>query len=177
MKKILLFIVLICAIYASAQETTTSEHTLATNTCPSLDIIGGKYYLDNNLLTTKEYKDFLKNNSPAAWNQYRQGNALWGAGWAMFAVGLYTAGLGGIILAPSLVVSWFTNDGDEPVYLGTGLLVGGVALASAGIPCFVVGKWKKDHAHNIYNEECRQATNLELSLQTSSNGIGLALRF
>ena len=179
MKKVLLFIVLMCAMHVSAQVVATnSEKTSASQICPSLDMIHGKYYLDDNLITTREYKDFLKNNSPEAWQRYKSGSALWATGWSLLGVST-VASYTGIIL--------FLMDGNKALNggergpgmrIGAGLVAGAGLFAIAGIPCVIVGGKKKFTAHELYTENCAKQQNaLTLSVQTSQNGLGLALNF
>jgi hypothetical protein len=40
------------------------------------------------MLDKKAYADFLQNNCPAAYSQYKKGKKLIGAGWGLFATGL-----------------------------------------------------------------------------------------
>ena len=56
--------------------------------------------------------------------------------------------------------------------------IGGV-MTAASIPLIVVGSVKKYGAHEVYNENCakKQEPQLVLSLQSSANGVGLALKF
>ena len=161
--------------------------TMATP-CPYLNRIGGHYYLDGNPMSKKEYRDFLKNNSPEAWERYRKGTALWATGWSLFGVGMASA----CIVGPALLTSWFASGYEIGEYYlwnnstawepgrRAGVIVSGVGLGliTASIPCIAVGAVKKFTAHNTYNEHCaKQQPQLQLSLQTSQNGIGLALTF
>ena len=180
MKKIVLFIVLMCAMHVSAQVVSApSKQTSATKACPSLDMVRGKYYLDDNLITTKEYKDFLKNNSPEAWQRYKSGTALWATGWSLLGVST-VASYTGIILFLMDGQKYLAEGGERGpgMKIGAGLVAGAGALAIAGIPCVIVGGKKKFTAHELYTENCAKQQNaLTLSVQTSQNGLGLALNF
>ena len=179
MKKILLFIALMCAMHVSAQVVTTkSEQPSATNVCPYLDTEGGKCYLDGNQITRKEYENFLKNNSPEAWQSYRKGTALWATGWSLLGVGTAASYAGALLFITDGAQSMFESGHGPGMLAGIGLLAGGGALTIAGIPCVIVGGKKKFSAHEIYNQNCvKQQPQVELSLQTSQNGIGFALTF
>lgn len=53
---------------------------------------------------------------------------------------------------------------------------GGITLAS--IPCLAVGQVRRKAAMNMYNEKCgSDQPILSFSLQTSSNGLGIAMQF
>ena len=62
---------------------------------------------------------------------------------------------------------------------GVFLFVGHV-VAAASIPCLIVGKVKRNNAHNLCNEEWRNKrvrTPLTFSLTTGANGMGIAMNF
>ena len=204
MKKLLLLLSLLCATTLSAQEVVldtiarsnetamdsavisdeTAEPELATVAadCVTLDRINGKYYLGDDPLTNKEYREFLRVNSPDLYQRYRTGNALWATGWTLLGVSAVGFFFGSVFLVAGLfetvVAAMF--GASSHVLLTAGLITMGssVALNLGSIPCLVFGGIYKFSTHSLYNERCeRMQTTLELSLQTGQNGIGLALRF
>ncbi len=63
--------------------------------------------------------------------------------------------------------------------IGLGV-VGPALMAGAGVPLVCVGYHKKNNAYKKYNEYCapkQTASSVSLNLQSSKDGIGLALRF
>ena len=162
--------------------------------CPFLDTEKGKYYLDGNPISDKEAEAFLQLNDPEAWKSHKTGNALWISGWCLMGVGtaitwvgggifcygtLYTAGS---ILATAFSMGQYQPDSETIGKLlgtGGGLLAAGGIMTAGSIPLIVVGGIKKFSAHEMYNENCakKHEPELTLSLQTSANGLGLALNF
>ena len=160
--------------------------TMATP-CPYLDRVGGHYYLDGEPISRKEVRYFLKNNCPEAWKRYRTGNALMITGFSLLGVGAVCFGAGMVVLpaeviwdALALFPSSMGNDYSLMVDVrpALGVMMGGSLLLAGSVPCIVVGTIYKTKAHERYNESCaKQMPPLQLSLQTSQNGIGLALNF
>lgn len=198
MKKSLLFIVLICAINTSAQVATTSERTFAldsaqvseaidttisTMDCVKLDRHRGTYYLGTQPLTDDEYINFLKNNCPEAWQRYKTGKAMFVSGISVFGAGGFALSFAGV---GALWGIWASMWGDSDFLRACGWIAagGGIAMLTS-LPVFIVGNSLKRNAYEVYNESCLQplpAKNqpqpqLELSLQSSPNGIGFALKF
>lgn len=186
MKKLLFLLTLLCATTVFAQQpainseqevTAPSDSLSLTGTCPYLDIEHGQYFLDNKCITSKEYKDFLKNNSPEAWQSYKKGTTLWATGWSFLGVGIASCYAGTILFIGDAAASMFESGHGPGMLAGLGLILGGGALNIASIPCLIVGGKKKFSAHEIYNNNCpKSQPQLELSVQTSQNGIGLALK-
>ena len=163
--------------------------------CPFLDTEKGKYYLDGKPISNKEVEEFLRLNDPEAWQSYKVGNPMWISGWCLLGAGtaLTTVGLGylvcgigyttGSILAVALSMGQYEPDSEKISQLmvpGVVLTAVGGVMTTASIPLIAVGGVKKYRAHYIYNENClnqQPQPQLELALQASSNGLGLALRF
>ena len=82
--------------------------------------------------------------------------------------------------SPLLVLpSMFSGDYSEMRNVGPalGIMLGGGLLIAGSVPCMTVGIIYKTRAHEIYNRNCAKQPQIELSLQTSTNGLGLALKF
>ena len=146
------------------------------------DMIGGTftkeddfYYLKNQSTMTKmdekAYLQFIQNNCPEAYNSYKKGNRLWGAGWGLFGAGMTSFFALGI---PLYVVGLY-NDPYMAI-AGSAFLTIGSLSTTASIPLLIVGGIKRNNSHEVYNE-CNQRDNLTMSLNASPNGIGLALNF
>lgn len=167
----------------------------ANSACPFLDTEKGQYYLDGNPISNKEVEEFLRLNDPEAWQSYKVGNPMWISGWCVLGAGavLSTVGMGylvcgigyttGSIFAILLTAGQYEPDSEMINHLmvtGGALSIAGGVLTATSIPLIVVGGIKKFSAHNIYNDNCQKQhpqPQLELTLQASSNGLGLALRF
>lgn len=164
------------------EELSSQELVPTTSDCVKLDRIRGTYYLGDDPLTRKEYRDFLRVNAPDLYNRYRTGNALWATGWTMYGVSVAGFLCSGVFLVGGLFETIFAAmfGVTSHVLLSTGLIImGSSALLYVGsIPCLVYGGIYKFSTNHRYNERCeRQQSTLELSFQTSQNGLGLALRF
>lgn len=63
------------------------------------------------------------------------------------------------------------------------IIIGSVSAALVGIPMVIAGNVQKKNAHKVYNTWCgykeleQETSRLELRLQSSPNGLGLALSF
>lgn len=114
---------------------------------------------------------------------YKKANTLWKTGWGLFGAGMGLV-LGGGIFA---MCNMYTPE-PEPLMennprvsafnIGfyTMIVGGGITLAS--IPCLAVGQVRRKAASKLYNEKCgSDQPVLSFSLQTSSNGLGLAMQF
>ena len=92
------------------------------------------------------------------------------------------------------IIMYYKNDPSynnyDPMYYHDGLtdvllLCFGALIASAGIsmevaniPLQIVGKHKRSTAYEEYNEKCNHPSDhISFNLQTTSNGLGLALKF
>ena len=58
---------------------------------------------------------------------------------------------------------------------GWALMGIGCGVFVASIPCIIVGQVQRKKALKIYNEQCADQTPLTFSIQSSSNGLGLAM--
>lgn len=114
---------------------------------------------------------------------YKKADTLWKTGWGLFGAGMGLV-LGGGIFA---MCNMYTPE-PEPLMennprvsafnIGfyTMIVGGGITLAS--IPCLAVGQVRRKAASKLYNEKCgSDQPILSFSLQTSSNGLGLAMQF
>lgn len=61
--------------------------------------------------------------------------------------------------------------------LGIGLMSGGAGLTVISIPIFSAGYGMKNNIHKKYNQQANEQPNLTLNLQSSRNGVGIALNF
>jgi len=166
-KSLFALCLLMVSVFAAAQTLTKS---------------GEAYLYNGELISEEEMVSMLQLKCPVAYEQFLTGQKLQKVGRGLWIAGIPTTvtGLGMMVGGIVLMAK------DQKVNLAGGLLVGfgapifatGISLELANIPLQIVGKHKRNTAYQEYNEKCFQPEeNLSLNLQTSSNGIGLALKF
>lgn len=114
---------------------------------------------------------------------YKKANTLWKTGWGLFGAGM------GLTLGGGLLWVSTSNFGgvdprerraslDAASLAGFYIMIAGSAVTIASIPCLAVGQVRRKEAANLYNTKCNpDQPILSVSLQTSSNGLGLAMQF
>lgn len=148
------------------------------------------YYLNTGTGTTRmdkqAYLRFIQNNCPEAWQRYLQGNKLWKAGWGLLGAGI---GIEMLIGVPLYCAGWVNSVNDAVYYnsysnYNAALVVSGAAFITIGslmeagsIPLLIVGGIRRNNTHEVYNASCAKPNTVSLNLQSSANGIGLALKF
>lgn len=118
-----------------------------------------------------------------AWTNYQKADALWKTGWGLFGAGSGLMIISGTLIAhgPLLPGLAAPHGQSTPTPLAISLVtlggIGGTAVV-ASIPCLIVGQIRRKAARNAYDQNCNPAASpLDLTLQSSSNGLGLALLF
>jgi hypothetical protein len=131
---------------------------------------GDTYIMGNQRMNEDQYFEYIKQNCQQAWNSYQTGCKLWNNGWTFFGLGT------GFLLSGSIFYGM--QAGTAFSITGAVFMTVGSAFEVASVPCLIVGGIKKYNSHNVYNEECaRQTTKVEFGIQTSQNGLGLAMKF
>lgn len=159
---------------------------------------GNEYLYLGNTMTKKEYENFLKNNCPEAFSQYRSGKNLIVTGWTLFGIGIASTAGGiayGFLSGNQTTISSSqstTTSYDGSSYTTTTSqssftfnVVGGILAATGGglviasIPTMGVGYSKRNKALKTYNNKCASSDILPLALNLTAgqNGLGLALQF
>ena len=140
------------------------------------------YYLGDRRFTEAEYLAFVQENCQPAYEAFMKGAKLRKTGWQLLASGLPILTAGIVLCGVGVGVGY--EQGNKQ--LGDGLCVPGAIFISVGtglsigsIPCLIVGSVKKNNSYEVYNEQCapKPTATLDFRLQTSQNGIGLAMRF
>lgn len=130
-------------------------------------------------MSEDQYVDFIRQNCKEAYDYYDSGVSLWNAGWKLFGMGIGLT-LGGVVwyCVGMYCFSPYDAAWKALVYGGCVLMgVGGLA-ATGSVPCLIVGGIRKNNSHEIYNESCaRQTSEVTFGLQSSRNGLGLAINF
>ena len=152
-----------------------------------LRIDGNDYYYGDKELSNSELLQFYADqNCQAAYNQFKQGQQTSKAGWALLGIGGGLGIAGGAILASNALMSNTTSTKDmiKVMFTGdlgtAGLVLGlvGTACEIASIPCLVLGYRKQHTSVDVYNAQCTTArVRPYWTLQSSANGIGLAMKF
>ncbi len=171
MKKLLfLLFALITTATIFAQEQTTNTLTASDYVWRS----GKDIYCGDQLLTRREYKNFLKNTCPRAYGQYKKADRLMKAGWSVFGVGATFFTMGGV---------FFIADAATDDYTGLGIVatlvnvpITGACLA-ASIPMLCVGYKERDRSIATYNMLCQSEPPITYNITAGQNGIGLAINF
>lgn len=143
------------------------------------------YYIGGEWASRKMYYQFLEDNKEQcrrAYHQYQKGHKMTKAGWSLLGIGAACMLTGGICwgASGSPGIKSFENGGyDDDFKAGFCLLIIGTAPLFSSIPLLSVGYSKKNNAYKLYNESCapKKTAAVTLNLQSSRNGIGLALCF
>ena len=99
---------------------------------------------------------------------YKRANDTWKAGW-----GLFGSGLGLLIVGINLT---FTEN-NTMLYAGLGLISIGSGAVITSVPCLAFGQVQRKSAAKQYHQYCVDQPPLTFNLQTSSNGLGIAMNF
>ena len=105
---------------------------------------------------------------------YHKADVLWKTGWGLFGAGAGLAISGGILIFPGGALGSWSND---VMLSGWAFLGVGCGMVAASIPCLAVGQVRRKAARTTFNEQCGEQPPLTFSLQTSANGLGLAMQF
>ena len=110
-------------------------------------------------------------------NYYKKNNALWKAGWGLFGSGIGTTVLGTLFVVIPMFSPTLSQNAPGIEVSGFALIGIGSGVVIASIPCISVGQVRRKASYNLYNQQCADKTPLTFSLQSSSNGLGLAMQF
>ena len=157
------------------------------------------YFLNEDTQVTQmseeAYLKFIENNCPEAWQSYKRGQQLWSLGWRFFGSGLCLEAVGIPVFIVGLQMQNRSEGNKETITYGTGMELAGIIMMAGGgvctvasIPMLSVGSKKSKRSHEVYNncyllqhpakeDLTDQTTPVSLNLQTSGNGIGLAICF
>ena len=143
---------------------------------------GKEYILGTQRMDKAQYLEFIEANCPEAYKSYKTGRALTITGLALFGSGALLAAWGGAVNITGLAL-FASGVWETPLPLSIpGTIIGwsGAGIVLASIPCVVIGEIKLHTSHKVYNESCANAASvasLEFGIQSSQNGIGLAMKF
>ncbi|MCM1035646.1 MAG: hypothetical protein NC038_08465 [Paludibacter sp.] len=124
--------------------------------------MGNKYIyngipMSGRVFNNSVYADFLKNNCTPAYAQFKHGATVATVGWGLF--------MGGILL--DVGFSWWLG--------GTGWVA--LTCEVASIPMLIVGYCQMHKSAEIFNMQCARNTACYWSLNSGTDGIGIAFNF
>ncbi len=115
---------------------------------------------------------------------------MYGKGKALRRTGipLWASGLGFVAVGGATMLAGYQNNSNKLVIAGETLALFGAPLVLVGIPLHCVGNSKMQKSYQKFNDYSRRSTSLNsqpstdtpqltLNLQSSANGIGIALNF
>lgn len=162
-----------------AEPALISTHALERHSKSEQKLMGVKEYTYGNMqMDEKAFQKFLQNNNRIAYMTYMKGQKQKTAGWWVLGSGATLLTIGAL----TAIVNEFATR-DEFVYYDTltasyVMLSIGATTTITSIPLLCVGHNRQKKAINMFNEQNSvQEPELSLNLQTSQNGIGLALSF
>ncbi len=144
---------------------------------------GSIYYYHNDPMTYAEMLNFVNSNCERAYQHNQKQQKLQKAGWGLFSSGLVITVAGATMLglyhhAPS-------GDMREQIEAaGIGLTcIGPITTVLISVPMIIAADVNKRNAYKVYNTWCgykeleQETSQLEFRLQSSHNGIGIAMSF
>jgi hypothetical protein len=144
---------------------------------------GSIYYYHDNPMSYAEMVNFVNSNCARAYQHYQTQKKIEIAGWSLFGTGLGFTVIGATILG----VYGKNPKADGAQGTGIGFVCfGPITTLFGGVPMIIVANVRKRNLHKVYNTWCgykelesSQISDpaLELRLQSSANGLGLALNF
>lgn len=149
----------------------TTTNVIVRNSKSTQKQLGVKKYTYGSVqLDEKELREFLYKNNTLAYAEYMKGAKMITTGWWLLGGGMFAivagTGMGGV----------FGGGGGAAMIISLSVI--GSAAVAGSVPLVLIGnnKQKKSFDLNNYSLEPNQPK-LSLNLQTSQNGIGLALSF
>lgn len=124
-----------------------------------------------------------------AWQKYHKADKLWKTGWGLFGGGGALALAGGITCAvyDSATKDSGNKSGNGQQHYSVGMAIGGLSaffvtviggtVMVASVPCICVGHSRRKRAMDVINTQCPDQPALTFSIQSSSNGVGIAMQF
>ena len=147
----------------------------------------GYYYVGEKKMTKEQYLHFIHSNCQEAWESYKKGGKLLKAGWGLFGVGMgsLVIGVPMTIIGLSRMVNLEKSTSGNEVSIEAGIAAAGIVFTGFGacftiasIPCLAVGAYKRNNSHSVYNNRCAaHKETMNLNIQVSQNGVGLAVAF
>lgn len=137
--------------------------------------IGDKYMMDGKMMNKREFKGYLQNTSPEAFQLFENGYKLSIAGWSCFGVGLAINSVGSALMRRYIN----GNTKKDTTYdVGSALSSAGASITVAGITCLGVGYARMHKAANLYNIEQANRPELRWVFGVNNEGaMSVAMQF
>ena len=136
---------------------------------------GNTYITDNKAMNKKEFKNYLQEQNSNVYPDFQKALKLSNQGWAIFGAGLGAGVVG--FAAIGIIVSKVTPPTSFPyamaAYYTAGTAMG--CLTIAGITCLGVGYGRMHQCVDVYNVEQQQKNQVQLQMNYTGNGVGLAV--
>ena len=137
--------------------------------------VGDKYMMNGEMMDKREFKGYLKNTCPEAFELFNNGHKLSIAGWSCFGIGLAVNSVGSSLLA-SCLRGQITQD--YMLDISYSLTTLGAGVTVAGVTCLTVGYTRMHKAVNLYNIEKAKRPDLRWVFGMNRNGaMAVALQF
>ena len=163
------------------QETISAQATAVQQPMGMTLRIGNSYIVNQNVMNSRAYMGYLQNTSPEVYGRFKSGYVTAMTGWGLFAAGpILTLCIGLPVWLsgdPCIDDHYDSQKGALHAGFGIGSIAVGMGAFISGITCLGVGYGKMHRSADIYNFHCANKPTTYWSLQSSANGIGLALHF
>ena len=207
MKRTLFILIALCAVVATQAQVGVGYYRSGYGSVQKTQDVGpltrshNIYYYHGKPMKQAEMVQFLNDNCKEAYDYYRKQQKIEYAGWGLFGAGaIMCVGLGFplLIIGENNRYVTYRKGGEYTSEYKSALdtwsaglsfvCIGSITSVLVGVPMVIAGNVQKKNAHKVYNTWCgykeleqetsqRDVTPLELRLQSSSNGLGLALTF
>lgn len=131
--------------------------------------IGDKYMMDGKMMSKREFKGYLQNTCPEAFQLFNNGHKLSIAGWACLSTGVVVNSVGSSLLSMYFRSNASTRQG-YMYDLGYTLTSLGASAAVAGVVCVSVGYTRMHKAVNLYNIEKAKRPDLRWVFGLNNSG-------
>ena len=163
------------------QETISAQATAVQQPMGMTLRIGNSYIVNQNVMNSRAYMGYLQNTSPEVYGRFKSGYVTAMTGWGLFAAGpILTLCIGLPVLIfgdPCMDDHYDSHKVALHAGFGVGFITVGMGAFVSGITCLGVGYGRMHKSAEIYNFHCANKPTTYWSLQSSANGLGLALHF
>ena len=163
------------------QETISAQATAVQQPMGMTLRIGNSYIVNQNVMNSRAYMGYLQNTSPEVYGRFKSGYVTAMTGWGLFAAGPILTLCIGLPVWLSGDPCMYDHYDSHKVALHAGFGIGfttvGMGAFISGITCLGVGYGRMHRSADIYNFHCANKPTTYWSLQSSANGLGLALHF
>ena len=163
------------------QETISAQATAVQQPMGMTLRIGNSYIVNQNVMNSRAYMGYLQNTCPEVYGRFKSGYTTAMTGWGLFAAGPILTLCIGLPVWLSGDPCMYDHYDSHKVALHAGFGIGSIAVGMgafiSGITCLGVGYGRMHRSADIYNFHCANKPTTYWSLQSSANGLGLALHF